>query len=278
MVANAASFVLPISNPANLVVFHAGMPPLGRWLAAFLLPSILSIAATFAVLRWYFRLEIAGATAADGQPDTLPAGGRLVLIGLGLVVAVLLTASAFGRDLGLPTFLAAVVITAVTVIGTRSSPWKLVREISWSTLALVAALFVMVEAVEHIGLLRLTREALEYAQRLAPPAGALLTAFVVGAGNNLINNLPMGLIAANTLGHSAAHRLLTDSILVAVDLGPNLAVSGSLATILWLLALRREGLDVRFRDFLKVGVAAMPIALLAAIAGILVMRFLRPAL
>lgn len=31
-VANAASFLLPISNPANLVVFHNDMPPLGRWL------------------------------------------------------------------------------------------------------------------------------------------------------------------------------------------------------------------------------------------------------
>ena len=32
-VANAASFVLPISNPANLVVFGADMPALGDWLA-----------------------------------------------------------------------------------------------------------------------------------------------------------------------------------------------------------------------------------------------------
>ncbi len=32
LIANAASFVLPISNPANLVVFHQGMPPLGQWL------------------------------------------------------------------------------------------------------------------------------------------------------------------------------------------------------------------------------------------------------
>src|SRR5882724_11260402 len=34
-VANAASFVLPISNPANLVVFGSQMPPLGSWLAQF---------------------------------------------------------------------------------------------------------------------------------------------------------------------------------------------------------------------------------------------------
>src|ERR1700739_1701352 len=32
LIANAASFVLPISNPANLVVFRTRMPPLAQWL------------------------------------------------------------------------------------------------------------------------------------------------------------------------------------------------------------------------------------------------------
>ena len=61
---------------------------------------------------------------------------------------------------------------------------------------------------------------------------------------------------------------------IGVDLGPNLSVTGSLATILWLLALRREGLDVSALDFLKVGVIAMPCALLAAMAGAFAMRVL----
>ena len=42
-IANAASFVLPISNPANLVIFSAHMPTLGSWLRIFLLPSAVSI-------------------------------------------------------------------------------------------------------------------------------------------------------------------------------------------------------------------------------------------
>ncbi len=42
-IANAASFVLPISNPANLVVFHNEMPPLGKWLLSFAVPSLFSI-------------------------------------------------------------------------------------------------------------------------------------------------------------------------------------------------------------------------------------------
>ncbi len=55
LVANAASFVLPISNPANLVVFHGAMPALGQWMAAFAVPSVLSIVTTFAVMRVVFR-------------------------------------------------------------------------------------------------------------------------------------------------------------------------------------------------------------------------------
>jgi arsenical pump membrane protein len=49
-IANAASFVLPISNPANLVIFRDHMPPLLQWLGRFALPSLLSIAVTYAVL------------------------------------------------------------------------------------------------------------------------------------------------------------------------------------------------------------------------------------
>jgi arsenical pump membrane protein len=42
-IANAASFVLPISNPANLVVFGARMPHLLDWLRQLALPSVASI-------------------------------------------------------------------------------------------------------------------------------------------------------------------------------------------------------------------------------------------
>ncbi len=50
-IANAASFVLPISNPANLVVFGKAMPPLSDWLRAFALPSLAAIVATYVALR-----------------------------------------------------------------------------------------------------------------------------------------------------------------------------------------------------------------------------------
>ena len=69
---------------------------------------------------------------------------------------------------------------------------------------------------------------------------------------------------------------MANAVLIGVDLGPNLCVTGSLATILWLLALRKdsggEKLDVSFWKFLKVGAIAMPAALLAALGGAILMQ------
>ncbi len=213
-----------------------------------------------------------------GDHATLSANGKLVLFGLAIIVIVLLLASSFGKDLGLPTFLSAVIITTIILIRTQSSPTPLLKQISWSTLALVAALFILVEAVQSIGALAFTEHALLAAQRLAAPIAAATVGFTIAIANNLINNLPVGLIAANTITLTHTQGLLRDVTLIAVDLGPNLSVTGSLATILWLLALRREGLNVTAVDFLKAGLIAMPLALIAALAASLSINLLVAAL
>ncbi len=275
LIANAASFVLPISNPANLVVFHTNMPPLGQWLASFGVPSVLSIAATFAVMRWVFREELRGRIECEVEEVTLSGSGRLVLGGLGVMIAVLLAASAMKKDLGLPICLAALAITAVVSIKARENPMKLAREVSWGTLLLVAGLFVMVDAVESQGALGLTQAWLAWATGLGQNVGAMVVGFAVGVANNLVNNLPLGLIAGATVQASHAQGLIANAVLIGVDLGPNLSVTGSLATILWLLALRKGGVEVSFWKFLKVGAVAMPVALFAALGGAILMQMLR---
>ncbi len=273
-IANAASFLLPISNPANLVVFHDAMPPLAKWMIAFAVPSLLSIGATFLILRLWFRRELSETIKEQPQKKPLNATGKLVLAGVAAMVAALLTASSFGNDLGLPTCLAALATTAVICTKERTNPLVLAREISWSTLVFVMGLFVMVDAAENIGAMRYTKEWLEWAQHLALPAGEFVTGFAVGIANNLVNNLPLGLIAGSTVHAAHANNTIATAVLIGVDLGPNLSITGSLATILWLIALRKEKLDVGFWDFLKIGVVAMPIALFASLGSAILMQLL----
>jgi arsenical pump membrane protein len=132
----------------------------------------------------------------------------------------------------------------------------------------------MVEAVESQGALGYTQVALNWSQHLAPAAGALVVSFVVGIANNLMNNLPLGLLAGATLQASHVKGLLATAVMIGVDLGPNLSITGSLATILWLIALRREQQYVSFGSFFKLGIIAMPVALLAAMVGAIAMQFI----
>jgi arsenical pump membrane protein len=134
-----------------------------------------------------------------------------------------------------------------------------------------------VDAVESVGALNLTQSWLAAAQTLAPAAAASVVAAVVAVGNNVVNNLPLGLIAGGTLQAAHTKGLIAHAVLIGVDLGPNLSITGSLATILWLLALRKEKLDVSFWKFLKVGAIAMPVALALSIGGAILMQRIFPA-
>ena len=274
-IANAASFVLPISNPANLVVFQKHMPALGMWLVRFGVPSIFSIVVTYAVLRWYFRKQLGASIESNVANHLLDHHGKMMLVGLLATAIVLLVASALNWDLGLPTFLTALLFTVVVSITSKSNPIPLFREISWRTLGLVAGLFIMVDAAERFGAMKYTQSWLEWADNLGATAGALVAGFVVAVANNLVNNLPLGLIAGSSLAPTRAQGLIGSAVLIGVDLGPNLSVTGSLATILWLIALRKQKLlDVSFADFLKIGALCMPTALLASLLGAVGMHLL----
>jgi arsenical pump membrane protein len=266
-IANAASFVLPISNPANLVVYGSQMPSLSVWIAEFGLASLVSIIVTFGVLRLMQKNDLTGTISRDIQVPELSRGGRLAAGGIGLTAAVLLIASSLDWQLGLPTFVAGSATALLVMIINRLTPWDIAKDISWSVLPLVAGLFVLVEAVEETGLLKPLLTFLPASAASAPNATGLVMGALVAVLCNVVNNLPLGLVAGSVAmgAHLSPH--VTGALLIGVDLGPNLSVTGSLATILWLVALRREGQAVSGWQFLKLGCVVMPPALLASLGA-----------
>jgi arsenical pump membrane protein len=265
MIANAASFVFPISNPANLVVFGANIPPLLRWLGIFLFPSLASIGLTYVCLCCLGRNELRQRIEEDLEPVRLTAEGKLALVGLCLAAAALIAASAVGLSLGLPTCCAALFALVVVTLRNRRIVLSVAKGVSWSVLPLVAGLFVIVEALENAGLLQAGVAGLA---RLAHFPGWLMkgvSAFSVALLSNGMNNLPVGLMSGAAIRHAQEPGLMAHALLLGVDLGPNLSVTGSLATILWLIALRRDGVEITAWEFFKAGVIAMPVALLGSL-------------
>ena len=265
-IANAASFVLPISNPANLVVFGSHMPPLWTWLGHFSLPSLGAIVLTYGVLRISQRQALRQPLATEFVLLPLSTSARLTAWGIGLTAVVLLAASALDAQLGLPTFCAGMATVVGVHLRERASPWPVMRHVAWGVLPLVAGLFVLVAGLTQTGLTTRLAQALAALASQSPEKAGWLGGVTVAIASNLINNLPAGLIAGSMNQIAPLPPQTTAALLIGVDLGPNLSVTGSLATLLWLIAVRREGGHVSALGFLRLGALVMPPALIAALA------------
>jgi arsenical pump membrane protein len=271
LVANAASFVLPISNPANLVLYGDRLPSLLAWLGRFLVPALASIIVTYFALRFAERDRLGQRCERDLDRPKLTHGGKIAFGGIILAVVVLLSVSSLAIPLGLPTAIVGIATLLAAMLVERKSPWPTVKDISWSVLPLVAGLFVLVEALARSGVIAYLAASLHAVANVSDTGAAAGIGGLIAFACNLMNNLPAGLIARSTLHAAHASHRITDAALIGVDLGPNLSITGSLATILWLASVRRDGEDVSALRFLKVGMLVMPPALAAALLARLIL-------
>ncbi len=267
-VANAASFVLPISNPANLVIFGSHLPALHVWLGAFALSAIAALVLTYFGLRFFFRNSLRGPYADAQQIPALPGHAVFSAIAISAAALALIVAAALRIDVGYTALAAAVVVLLIVSLRERGAAAFVARHIAWQVVPLVAGLFVVVAALDRSGAIDVLRVFLQQAQTLGIP-GNELAAFAVTAACNLFNNLPVALATGFALQSTPMAPPFAHAALIAVDLGPNIAVTGSLATMLWLMALRREGFAISPLAFFRMGVA---ITIPALIVSVLLVR------
>jgi arsenical pump membrane protein len=89
------------------------------------------------------------------------------------------------------------------------------------------------------------------------------TAAVAGLAAVVVNNLPAAsLLAARTPSHPF-------SLIIGLNLGPNLAVTGSLAWLLWLRSARAAGAEPSLRRASRIGAFAVPLSIAAALGALI---------
>jgi arsenical pump membrane protein len=268
-IADTASFVLPVSNPINILVLDAFNSGLLVFLRYLLLTSLFCIGFNVAAFTYLFRrdLSLDYDTGALGAAE--PVGGsffRFAVGALGLIAAGYVAASAAQFPLSVVALAGAGVLLAGAGWYHQLDWRKLRSEISWSLFIFIGGMFLVVRGAENLGLTSaFGKELLELAGNSALGA-IILTAVGTALGANLINNVPMALVMISTLravqASGASHLTLIYATILGADLGPNLTTVGSLATMLWLLILRRRGLDISTVEYFKLGITVVPVMLL----------------
>lgn len=271
-IADTASFLLPVSNPINIILLSKFPLDLFTYLKILFLPALVVIAINISVFFLLYRRQLHGRFTITRLPPPDKAIRHRAYFRYTCIVLVLVAlAYVIASATQLPLSLVAMSGALLLLFGARF--WKCItfrqigQRLSWSIFGFIAGMFVVVQAVAQTGLTA------QFGHQLLALAGqSSLGAVLVGTtgaaiGTNLINNVPMAVVFTSAL-QTAQHAPLVSrqgflaASIFGCDLGPNITTVGSLATVLWLLILRQRGIEVSGLAYFKIGLLVTPLMLL----------------
>ncbi len=273
-IANAASMTLPISNPINVLTGDRLRAPLAVYEGHLLLASLASVAITIAVfmaLFWRTTATRFAGFAAESAGIRDARFFRAVLAGMCLLALAYIAGSAMLLPLGVIAITGASMLLAMAAAMRRLSTEHIRAHVSPTLFVYIAALFVLVRGVQDAGI---TTALISGVVSVAATSATAVASGLAGSAVacNALNNLPGILVflsGAQTGGVPPALREpFLFGALAGADLGPNLTPVGALSTMLWLVIVRRRGLEVSAWDFLRIGAIVAPLTLVAA--GVLI--------
>jgi arsenical pump membrane protein len=147
--------------------------------------------------------------------------------------------------------------------GEKKGLKQIAREINWDIILFMFSIFVVVQGLKNRGFVGLLASALVSSSLLPSVLGVFVPSLIIMIGASFMNNWPMtilGLLSirqAIEMGGLSGQALtgLIFSNVIGNNLGPHFFPLGSLAILMWMECLRRKGVSISLKEYLKVGAA-----------------------
>jgi arsenical pump membrane protein len=277
LMADTAAMPLITSNPINIVSadffkysFIDHLIFMGPVAAATIISSLFLVYAFFRKkIPKSYSTELVEALNAGGQTITPPllkvCIATLIAIDIGYVlsslnripVSIIICIGAL--------FLLGVYITTLNrpliLKEERKGVKGIAKDVNWDILLFMISIFLVVQGLRHTGAVEFFAYLFIKALALPQFMSVLAPSIIVTVGASLMNNWPMtilGLLSIRHAANSASLNMqsitsLVFSNIIGNNLGPHFFPLGSLAILMWLETMRRKGVTVRLKDYLKVG-------------------------
>jgi arsenical pump membrane protein len=142
----------------------------------------------------------------------------------------------------------------------------LARDINWDIVLFMLSIFIVVQGLETAGITNLLGSALVTTSKLPSALGVFAPSMVVTVGASFMNNWPMTILGLLSIHQAAVTgptlTNLVFSNIIGNNLGPHFFPLGSLAILMWLEIMKRKGVNISLKEYLKVG-ATLSIAQVA---------------
>jgi arsenical pump membrane protein len=143
----------------------------------------------------------------------------------------------------------------------RTGATYVLRKVNWDILFFMISIFLVVQGLRHAGAIELFSNLFVSALALPSLFSILAVSFIVTLSASAMNNWPMTMLgllsikdaaATHGLSHEASTTLIFSNI-IGNNLGPHFFPLGSLAILMWLGTMKRKGLTIGIKDYLRVG-------------------------
>jgi arsenical pump membrane protein len=245
LLSNAGSLFLPGSNLTNLIVLGHLHLSGGAFLSRMWAPALAALVVTAVVVAVFERRSLR-VTAGRLQRPARPVVGLGVLaVGLAIVLVLVLSSPA------LPVFIVGGVAVGIRLARKKDQPRHVAQVLG---VPVLVGLFGVAVALGTLG------RAWSGPATLLSHLDSWGTALFAAVTSVVVNNLPAAsLLSASTPKHPF-------SLLIGLNLGPNLFVTGSLAWLLWLRTARSAAAEPSIAKASRISAVAVPLSMAAALA------------
>jgi Na+/H+ antiporter NhaD/arsenite permease-like protein len=262
---NIGSSATITGNPQNMIV--AGFAGIGYSAFAIRMApvALVGLLVDFAVIAWLYRGSLSRLARRDDLHVPVPPPERRYhLVKTSIVAAAVLVLFAMGY----PTHLVALGGGAALLFTRRMLPSSIYEQIDWTLLVMFAGLFIVVRGAETTGLLE------DLVRRVGPDRLKNVATLSVAAAvlSNLVSNVP-AMLLFKPIYPQIRQGMSTGLVLASAStLAGNLTLLGSIANLIVVEQARREGIEIGFVEYLKVGVPVTIITLAVDIAWLQLFR------
>ena len=276
-IADTASLPLVVSNLVNIVSADYFDIDFARYASVMLPVNLVSVAASLAMLMWFFRRDIPRDYDVAGLKAPREAIVDMTTFKAGWAVLALLLVGFFGLGrLGVPISAVAgagaLVLLGVAAHAHRISTRKVVREAPWQIVVFSLGMYLVVYGLRNQGLTDHLAGLLDQFAGYGVWGATFGTGLLVAFLSSIMNNMPTVLVGALSIDASQAVGPVREAMVYAnvigADLGPKFTPIGSLATLLWLHVLARKNVRVTWGYYFRVGLVLTLPVLLATLAAL----------
>jgi len=142
----------------------------------------------------------------------------------------------------------------------RKGVMGLAREINWNIILFMVSIFIVVQGLKHTGAIDFFTYLFLESLKLPYFLSTISSSMIVTVGASIMNNWPMTILGLLSIKQTVGYGLdshhisnLIFSNVIGNNLGPHFFPLGSLAIIMWIETMRRKGVGITLKDYLRVG-------------------------